>query len=1410
MSDRSDIAERRSRLSPAKLALLEKRLRGKREDQPSTQAIPRDSTRQAAPLSFGQERLWFLDRYSPGDPVYNSSVVFRLSGVLDQTALEKSLNEIVRRHEVLRTTFGVSSGQPVQIIAPSLALPLPVVDLTTWPGGEREAEALRLISDEMRLPFDLAKGPLLRASLFRLDGQEHLFCLVMHHIVNDAWSRAVFFRELGTIYDAFSRGEPSPLPELSIQYADYAVWQREWLEGHELEQKATYWKQQLDAAAMLELPTDYSPPAVQTHRGAQQTLELPASLARAVQALCQQHGATPYMVLLAAFSLLLHRYSGQDDIVVGAPVAGRMRPELEPLIGFFVNSLVLRIDLSGNPTFLELLERVRRVTLEALAHQDLPFEKLLEELRVERDPGRTPLFRVFLNMHNVEAVDLKLRGVSVESVSLPVAHANFDLSVYALQHGGTIRLDLVYNSDLFAPARVREMAAQYEHLLFQIAADPGQGISGFDLLTPSAMQVLPDPKRPQSAQWYGPIHSKVTENARQNPQQLAVVDARESWTYGELDRGSNQLADYLLAGGIGPGGIVAIYGQRSASLVWAVLGILKAGAVFLILDPAYPTARLIRYLSLSKPHGWIQLEAAGPLPSALTEYLATSSCTCRIALPDGSAPTEQGVLAGFSDEDPGIPAGPDDPAGIVFTSGSTGEPKGVLGRHGSLTHFEPWREARYALTRADRFAMLSGLAYSPVQRDIFTPLWLGATVYMPDDSAFSTPGRLAAWMARQRISIANLTPPMAQVLCETAAPELRLPELRHVTLVGDSATRRDVAGLRRLAPNVTCTSEYGATETQRANACFVVPEGAEEDRGKALYPLGDGMPDVQLLVLNGVGRQAGVGELGEISMRSPHLALGYLGDEALTRVRFVRNPFTGREDDRLYRTGDLGRYLPDGSVEFVGRADRQVKIRGFRIELAEIEAVLEQHPGVRQCAVLARDDAASVSSAAPGGDRRLVGYVVPQAMPGPAVGEMRSFLRDRLPDYMVPSTFVLLDALPLTPNGKLNLAALPAPDQVRSEPEAGSVGPRDDLERQLARIWEEVLRVQPIGIGDDFFDLGGHSLLGIRLFARIEKELGEKLPIALLFRCPTVEQLAQTLRSGVASPASSALIAIQPGGSRPPLFCVHGWGGGVLRYAELARLLGPEQPFYGLLAKGESGLEEPDVRIEDMAAHCIQAVRMQQPQGPYYLGGYCLGGVVAYEMARQLQAEGERLALLAVLEGYAPGREEAKRQLRHPRVLSRFAVNLPRWLRDTLREPGAGQRLAARLRRRLRHADELRGLDGRVHQAITARFGEEPDAPESLRRLMIAHLQAVRSYRPQPYAGRVTLFRVQALALFSAHDPAMGWGKLATGGVEVRIVAGAHYNMLERPHVAALAVKLKESLEQAQEQASTPRASSAG
>ena len=1109
-----EITKRIAELSPAKRALLEFQLKNKRSDASGKQTITRTVNRDLVPLSYAQRSLWLFDQLEPGSSIYNIFRAFRLKGLLHVPALEQSLGEIVRRHEALRTTFAAIDGKPFQVIAPDLNLTLSVVDLGDIPESQREERGHQLAIQEAQQPFDLAQEPLFRVKLLRLTEKEHLLLLSMHHIISDGWSCKVLFRELTALYEAFCTGKPSPIRELPIQYADFAHWQQQWQQGEGLNSQLDYWKQQLEGSPpVLELPTDRPRPPVLTHQGAKQSLLLPKSLSEALKALSHQEGATLFMMLLAAFKILLYRYTGQTDIIVGSPVAGRQQVETEELIGFFINTVGLRTELAGNPSFRELLGRVRKVTLDAYEHQDMPFDKLVEELHLSRDLSYTPLFQVWFNMFNFADNQLELSGLTVEPLSILEPASKFDLTVYVQEQNEGIELELVYNTALFDQQRMVEMLGQFQHLLMQIVKHPDASIAPLSLVTPKAQLILPNPAQALCSKWEGAIHTRFKVQAQRGPQQLAVVDAQVAWSYAELDARSNQLAHYLLANDIQRQDIVAIYGHRSASLIWAMLGILKAGAAFVILDPAYPDARLIDYLHITQPKGWLQLEAAGTLPAALEEVVGTLSCCCRLHLPQNSITSASDVLRDYSTDDPLVAVDPDQLTYVEFTSGSTGKPKGIRGTHRPLSHFMEWHCRTFGFNESDRFSMLSGLSHDPLLRDIFTPLWLGATLCIPEQNDIEMPGRLAAWMQQQQISVTHLTPAMGQLLCETplttSIPNGEITSVRYLFFGGDALTMHDVVRIRKLAPNATCVNFYGATETPQAMGYFIIPNlpdrvhEAEPTSLNKRIPLGRGIEDAQLLVLNTEQQLAGIGELGEIYIRTPYLSQGYIGNDELTQERFLINPFTQKAGDRLYRTGDLGRYRPDGNVEFLGRSDHQVKIRGFRIEVGEIEVALAQHPAVREAVVIAREDRP--------GDKRLVGYVVPHQ--APTVGELRRFLKEQLPDYMVPSAFVMLEALPLTPNGKIDRRALPAPDSTGIESESIFVASRTPVEAALVGIWAEVLKLERVGIQDNFFDLGGHSLLATQVISRVRDAWGVEVPLRHLFEAPTVAGLAELIET---------------------------------------------------------------------------------------------------------------------------------------------------------------------------------------------------------------------------------------------------------------------------------------------------------
>ncbi|HEV2846615.1 MAG TPA: amino acid adenylation domain-containing protein, partial [Thermoanaerobaculia bacterium] len=1036
------------------------------------------------PLSFAQERLWVLDQLDPGKPTYNIPTALRLRGPLDLSALTASLQEIVRRHDVLRTVFPAVGDRPVQKVVRNSGLALPVTDLAGLPPAQREAEAKRVVTAEARRPFDLAVGPLVRGVLLRLDEDDHAVLFVLHHVVADGWSMGVMVNELAALYEAFLENRPSPLPELAVQYADYAAWQREWLRGHTLKTQIAYWRGQLAGAPALELPTDRPRPPVQRFRGASRSFFLSRETSEALAALGQAEGATLFMTLAAAFQVLLHRYSGQNDILVGTPVAGRNRAEVEGLIGFFVNTLVLRSGLAGGPGFPALVRRVRRGTLEAFAHQELPFEKLVEELQPERDLSRSPLFQVMFSLQNANSARLDLPGLRLSSWPLGEAVvAKFDLTLTMVERSEGLGGSLEYSTDLFDRPTIDRMLGHFRTLLNAIVAEPLCSVSELPLLTGAEREQL-------LSAWNATgrevpafcVHEGIAAQAARTPDAVAVTFGAMALTYRELDRRANALAHRLRELGVRPETRVGIALERSLEMVVGLLAVLKAGGAYVPLDPSYPAERLD-----------FMREDAGISLLLTRDFFAE---------------------AGEIEQPPVGGAGPWNLAYVIYTSGSTGRPKGVQISHEALTNFLASMAERPGIGAGDVLLAVTSLSFDIAGLELYLPLLAGGRVALASREEAADGHRLRELIAASGATVLQATPATWRLLLEagwTGGEGLK-------ALCGGEALPPSLASSLRERVG-SLWNVYGPTET-------TVWSTVEEIAGEGAVTIGRPIANTTVYILDAWGSPAPVGVPGELLLGGAGLARGYLRRPELTAERFVPDPF-GPAGLRLYRTGDLARYQPDGRLEHLGRIDHQVKVRGFRIELGEIEAALGRHPEVAAAVAVAREDIP--------GDPRLAAYVVPRRAGADLAGELRSWLSRTLPDYMIPTAWVTLEAFPLTPNGKVDRKALPKPAALSGEAPAE---PRTPVEEMLAEMWRELLGLESIGIRDNFFALGGHSLKATRLVARVRQAFGVELPLRRVFEAPTIEGLArwiERLRSG-GGPEAALLVPVPREGELPLSF----------------------------------------------------------------------------------------------------------------------------------------------------------------------------------------------------------------------------------------------------------------------------------
>lgn len=1399
----SSVTDKIARLSPEKQMILEKLLKKQGLDisRLPIAVQPRDTN--IFPLSFSQQRMWFLHQIDPENTAYNCSAAWRMTGELSLPALQKAATDLVQRHEVLRTTFITRNGQPFQVVASQADVALHALDLRMYPAYEQLAQVQSIATSEAQRPFDLTRGPLLRMFLLRLGQEDHVLLITMHHIISDGWSLGIMAREMATLYKVYAEGEEISLARSPIQYVDYAVWQQQWLQGDRLAGQLSYWKEQLAGAPkLLTLPMSKPRPAVWSNQGAVRRFTLSKELSEALKALARQEGATLFMTLLSAFTVLLFRYTDRRDILLGTPIANRNRHETTNVIGCFINTLTLRTKPAPGMSFRQLLAQVQKTTTDAYAHQDLPFEKLIEALNVERDASSLPLIQVFFVLQNIKIDALELPGLSLKPLEITKRVTQFDLTLEISEEPERLAGHFEYSTSLFDEPAIEYMISHWQTLLAGIVSQPDLPLEQLPLLTEKEYQLLTGEwnatqrRYPESEQC---LHTLFEKQVERTPDALAVLFAEQCLTYRKLDTQANQLARHLVNKGVGPDVPVGICMERSLEMLVALLGILKAEGAFIPLDPEYPEDRLT----------YICQEARVPIVLTQTR-LRNLLSTLRIPCLCVDTPQEWPPVS-VTTRQRKAPLVGENLAYIIYTSGSTGKPKGAMNTHRGIVNRLLWGQNVYALITNDRVLQKTPYSFDVSVWEFFWPLISGAVLVVAKPGGHRDPYYLSQYITEQAITTLHFVPSMFHYFLEVVGAE-QCRSIRQVICSGEALMKsQQYEFFTRF--NADLINLYGPTEASIEVTEWVC---SPEDLAPTI-PIGRPIANIQMRILDARLQPVPIGVVGELFIAGVGLGRGYLNCPDLTAGRFVPDPYSQQPGARMYHTGDLARYRPDGAIEYLGRLDFQIKLRGQRLELGEIETALQECAGIQDAAVVLWEHGVE--------DKQLVAYLIPDQPPVSTkqhlaqpdeierqlLQEVRATLSKRLPHYMVPSAYVLLERFPLTTSGKLDRRALPSPQERTVYDDKPFIAPSTPLEQMLADIWQQILNVPQVGIHDNFFDRGGNSLLAIQLMTHIQQRLGIPAPLSIIFQAPTLQEMAGLLSVRQQASDWSPLVAIQSQGSRCPFFCVHPAPGNVFCYTELARMLGKDQPFYGLQARGIDGHLPPLNTIEEMAALYIQAIRTIQPEGPYLLGGHSLGGCIAFEMSRQLQHQGSKVALLAILDTPAPlmkvtstpslsgEREELARLLADgTAILAQFSGKNLAIAQETLQqmEPAAQLEYA-------RHHLQLHGFLSQ---------GEDMGPIQGFLQVQKASIQALAAYTPQLYSPASTSGEV--IALFRSQewqqkntdddldnqfcDRSLGWSRLLPQSPQIYDVPGNHITMLTPPSVHVLAEWLGYYLKQIQ------------
>jgi amino acid adenylation domain-containing protein len=1307
------------------------------------------------PLSSSQTRIWFMENFNKEMAAYNIPLDFKITGNLNVDLLQRSINFLIERHEGLRTIFPDGHGTPGQKVLRSQPASITIVHLENEPPEKKAQTVAHRSRENSKWKFDLMKGPLFHFELLVLGGGEYVFLANFHHIISDAASVGIFFDELKTVYQSLLRNEPPALSPLPITYTDYVAWERQWMTGAEYRKQLEYWKEELSGAPdVLPLPTDFPRPKVQSYRGAEYDFIIEASLREMLSVLSRKHKTSMFVPLLAAYGVLLSRYASQSDLVIGVPVANRLHDELESVIGVLINSLPVRLDLPGDMTFSEAVGLTKTKFLSAYENQEVAFERLVEELKVKRNTSSSPVFQVIFNFLTDYQKEILLPGLKLERVPGERTASSLDLILTVNDTHGSLNCTVEYNTDLFAKETIARMAGHYMSILHSIAENEDLPLKRIPLLTPGESNVILSEWNQTAVEYPRNkcTHHIFEEQVARTPDAVAVTDDHSRLTYAELNARANRLARYLVRHGAREDTFVAVYLDRNIDLIISLLAVAKTGSTYLPLDPIFPKERIRLIIEDAGPVLLITQSAlTGDLPSTNAEVILVDDRSKYLT------ESEENLSFGNSGK----------AAFILYTSGSTGKPKGVMVKHHSTVNAVAAITKLMDVSSEDILLSATTFTFDVAEMEMYLPLFNGARLVVASQETVQDIDRLKARIKDSGATLFLATPVTFKMLILSSwegKSDLRV-------LSGGEGLPKEIAK-EMLARCRGMWNGYAPTET---TIYSLIKKITPDDlTGDGYVSLGRPIDNNILEILSPGLVPVPVGIPGELYIGGEGVSLGYLNLPELTRERFIPDPLGNDPSLMFYKTGDLVRYTPEGNVIFLNRVDFQVKIRGFRIELGEIESVLLKHEGIKEAVVVVKED--------PSREKMLAAYLVMQ--PGNELNPhaLRTFLKEKLPDYMVPSAFVTLDQFPLTSTLKVDRKALPEPESAAASLSRNFVEPSTPTEKKLARIWESLLKTKKIGIHDDFFDIGGHSLIAVTMVVKIEQELGMRIPIATLFDRSTISGIAELIDQGPDNLTWRSLVPIRPAGSKKPLFLIHGMGLNVLLYTSLIKHLDPDQPVYGLQAKGLNGSDAPLESMEDIASYYISEIMTVDPDGPYAMAGFSLGGRIAYEMARQLFEMGKKVSFLGLFDATAdesfasyPFFEKNRRRIRY--AISYTIWNVSNFLRDKNES-----KLTIMLRRWRGLERRMRGLDFKIDDRELVSFGRIDELPKYLRKVHRANKKADRNYIIKNYPGKVHLFKAQKQTFYLSDPIQYGWDKVAKGGVVVHVIPGEHSNTFAPPN----------------------------